>query len=225
LTHKQHTSGLGPGPSALDTGRSIGLLGGTFDPVHNGHIRIAIEALEALGLAEVRLIPLAEAVHRDPPLASPAQRLAMLEAATASVPGLVVDGREIAREGPSYTIDTLCSLHDDFPEQSLCLLLGGDAFNGFGDWHRPVDVLTLANLAILERPGFEVAETVRPLYDQRRVGRLDPALTGQIVDCPVTQLAISASDVRRRRSAGLSLVGLVPDPVRELITDFGLYRA
>ena len=205
--------------------KAIGIFGGTFDPVHNGHLRIALDALETLDLAEVRLIPLAHAVHREQPETPAAIRLEMLQAAVMSRSPFVVDDRELNRDGPSYTIDTLNSLHDEFPDQDLCLLLGGDAFNGFLTWRDPEGILSMANLAILGRPGHEWAPepTIRQLLERHEVARLSAGRTGQIVNCPVTQLDIAASDIRRRISAGLSVDFLVPDQVLTLIKAYGLY--
>jgi nicotinate-nucleotide adenylyltransferase len=203
----------------------LGVFGGTFDPVHIGHLRIAIDAREALGLSEVRLVPLAHAVHRDQP-ETPAQlRLAMLRAAVQGRTGLAVDTCELTRKGPSYTVDTLEALRRAMPRRPLCLLLGSDAFNGFPAWHRPDSILQLANIALLRRPDIPLKNTVRPLYEQRRVERLDPACHGQIIDCPVAQLDVSSTDVRQRVSAGRSIDYLVPDPVLEIIRQHDLYRA
>ncbi len=202
----------------------IGVFGGTFDPVHNGHLRVALDALEQLGLVEVRLVPLAHAVHRDQPETPPDLRLAMLEAAVAGRPGLVVDRRELDRTGPSYSVDTLADMRRDFPDGPLCLLLGGDAFNGFHRWREPESILATANLAILTRPDTAVSADVRPLYDAHLVLRLDPTRPGQIVRCPVTQLGISSSDLRHRRAERRSIDFLVPDPVLQLIERHDLYR-
>ena len=114
--------------------QAIGILGGTFDPVHHGHLRLAVEVRERLGLTEVRLLPTAHTNLRDAASASPAQRLAMLEAALS--PGLRVDDREIQRGGRSYTIDTLIALRADYPAASLCFVLGADAWNALPRWHR-----------------------------------------------------------------------------------------
>ena len=201
------------------------MFGGTFDPVHNGHLRVALDALEALGLSEVRLIPLAHAVHRDQPETPADLRLAMLEAAVQGRPMLRVDARELRREGPSYTVDTLRELREQIPDRPLCLLLGADAFNGFPRWHRPEAILRMANIALLRRPDAAIAPEVRELIDARRVERLDRRQTGRIVDCPVAQLAISSSDIRRRLAAGLSIDYLVPDAVLEIIQRHRLYRS
>ncbi len=205
---------------------TIGLFGGTFDPVHNGHLRIALDAVEALDLTEVRLIPLAHAVHRDQPETPAAIRLAMLQAAVNGRSQFVVDDRELNRDGPSYTIDTLRSVRAEFPDRDLCLLLGGDAFNGFLSWRDPEGILSLANLAILERPGHVRTPdpALQHLLERHEVKQLS-AGRGQIVISPVTQLDIAASDIRRRISAGRSIDFLVPDPVLTLIKAYGLYNS
>ncbi len=203
------------------------MFGGTFDPVHNGHLRIALDALETLGLAEVRLVPLGGAVHREQPRTPAPLRLAMLQAAVRGHAGLTVDDRELRRGGPSYTVDTLQSLRADLPQRDLCLLLGGDAFNGFASWRDPEGILALANLAILERPGHRLSDepALQDLWSRHAVERLRPGRAGQIVRCPVTQLAIAASDIRRRLASGRRADFLVPDPVLALIQKHDLYHA
>ncbi|MCB1802722.1 MAG: nicotinate-nucleotide adenylyltransferase [Gammaproteobacteria bacterium] len=204
----------------------IGVLGGTFDPVHNGHLRIALDARELLGLDHVRLVPLAQAVHREQPQTPSWLRRDMLAAALTGRHDLQLDDRELRRDGPSYTVDTLRSLHADLPGQSLCLLLGEDAFAGFPDWRAPDEILALANIAVLQRPGHALDEggRVAGLLRQHRVEQLDPARNGQIVGCPVTQLAIASSDLRARVAAGRSIDFLVPPAVAELVARHGLYR-
>ena len=207
-------------------GIAIGVFGGTFDPVHHGHLRIALDACERLGLDHVRLIPLAQAVHREQPQTLAALRLAMLEAATAGQPRLRIDDRELRREGASYTVDTLRSLHTQMPERPLCLLLGEDAFAGFPTWRAPAEILELANIAVLQRPGHALPDdpALRRLLDEHGVRQLQPQPSGQIVICPVTQLEIAASDIRARVAAGRSIDYLVPPAVAELIAQQGLYR-
>jgi nicotinate-nucleotide adenylyltransferase len=202
----------------------IGILGGTFDPVHHGHLRIAIDAMESLHLDEVRLIPLAQAVHRRPPRASTSLRWDMLQAATHGRRGLVADDRELRRAGPSYTVDTLAELAQSHPGQGLCLLLGTDAFNGFRRWHKPEKILGLAHIGVLRRPDVDIAAEMAALYLERRVERLDPHGRGQIVDCDVAQLQISSSDIRARLQSGRRVDFLVPDAVAEIIASHDLYR-
>ena len=215
-----------PRPAATESGPAIGVFGGTFDPIHHGHLRIALDAREMRGLSEVRLIPLAHAVHRDQPETPAALRLQMLQAALAGRHDLVADGRELERPGPSYTIDTLRSLHHELPQARLCLLLGDDAFDGFAGWRDPEGILRLANLAVLRRPGHRAPSdpAVKALLARHRVDALSARPNGQIVFCPVTQLEISASDIRRRVAAGRSADFLVPPAVLALILRHGLYR-
>ncbi len=217
-------------PAATSDRASIGVLGGTFDPIHHGHLRIALDASESLGLEQVRLIPLAQAVHREPPQASAKHRWAMLKAALAGRVDLVADDRELRRAGPSYTIDTLRSLRDDFPDRSLCLLLGDDAFAGFPAWREPSAILASANLAVLQRPRQATQATqATPELDQllqaHGTEQLDLGRTGQIVLCPVTQLDIASSDVRRRIANGQSADFLTPRGVIEWIEQHRLYRS
>jgi nicotinate-nucleotide adenylyltransferase len=129
-------------------GGFIGLLGGTFDPVHNAHLRIALDVLEQLQLAEMRFIPSRQPPHRAQPGASPEQRLAMLQRAVQGQPGFIVDERELRRSGPSYMVDTLCSLRADFSETPLCLLLGLDAFRELHTWYRWQTIPELAHILV-----------------------------------------------------------------------------
>jgi nicotinate-nucleotide adenylyltransferase len=207
----------------------IGLLGGTFDPIHFGHLRPALELLQLLELEELHLVPLAVAVHRGAPAASPALRLAMAEAAVAGQPGLRVDGREVRRAGPSYTVDTLRELRREAPGPSLCLCIGADAFNDFLAWRRPLDILDLAHLVVMQRPDTPPPATpalVR-LLAERQVAdvqalRRQPA--GGILFQPVTQLQISATAIRALVAAGRSPRYLLPESVLAIIQREGLYR-
>lgn len=208
----------------------IGIFGGTFDPVHFGHLRPALDCLQGLGLEQVRFIPLNVAVHRPQPLASPRLRRAMLEAATGPEPGFVVDTRELARAGGSYTHDTLCSLRSDFgTERSLCLLIGADAYAGFLDWYRPLDILALAHLVVMHRPDHHPAPDarLRTLYHKHgsdHVAELKSAPGGRILFQNVTQIAVSATQVRKLVAHGASPRYLLPEAVLDVIEREALYR-
>ena len=206
----------------------IGILGGTFDPVHHGHLRIAQDAAEGLGLEQVRLIPLARAVHREQPVATAEQRLEMLRLAVEGHPLFTVDDREIRRGGDSYMVDTLASLREDLPGRSLCLLLGSDAFNGFMGWRDPAGILQLANLAVLQRPGYALPDDpgLRALTEAHRTpaDELSAHASGGIGFVTVTQLDISSSDIRARIAAGNSPAWLLPQPVIDYIEAASLYR-
>jgi nicotinate-nucleotide adenylyltransferase len=207
----------------------VGILGGTFDPIHNGHMRLALEAREALGMAEVRLIPNAQPPHRPMPVAPAAIRAALLREASAGTPGLVCDERELGRSGPSYTVDTLASLRDELGGPPLCLILGMDAFAGFLQWREPQRILELAHLVLVERPGERVAlgHALANLLAERTTeepARLRAVPAGLVFRCPVTPLEISSRDIRSRCAAGRSVRYLVPDAVWRRIENDGLYR-
>jgi len=207
----------------------LGILGGTFDPIHHGHLRTALDVAEAVGLDEVRLIPLRHAVHRGQPETPAALRLAMVQAAIAGEPRFVADDREIRRDAPSYTLHTLQSLRAERGTvEPICVLVGGDAFAEFLTWHRPHDILGLAHLVVMQRPGEPVAEdpALRALVERRRApdgAQLQTRPSGRILFQPVTQLAISATDIRARLRAGRSVRYLVPDAVADIIGREGLY--
>ncbi len=208
----------------------IGVFGGTFDPIHFGHLRTALDVYEALGLRELRFVPLNVAVHRAQPVASPEQRLEMVRVAVAQQPGFVVDERELRRQGRSYTVDTLRGLRRELGDtQPLCLLIGADAFNGFPDWHRPGEILGLAHLVVMQRPGTAAryADEARVELQRRRamrVSQLRSAPAGRIWLQGVTQLAISSTEIRRMLAAGRSPRFLLPDAVLDLVGRAVCYR-
>ena len=207
----------------------IGIFGGTFDPVHHGHLRVALDVKEAIGLQQVRLIPLAQAVHRQQPLASAEQRWAMLQLALEGHPELIADPCELQRGGPSYMLDTLRALKQAQPQTALCLMVGGDAFNHFLAWRGPTEILKLANILVMQRPGHDLPadSDLRRLLDQHAIPdptRFAASQAGHIHIHPVTQLAISSSDIRARIAAGLDPSFLLPDPVIDMIRQQQLYR-
>ena len=201
----------------------IGIFGGTFDPVHLGHLRPALDVFEALALEELRLIPLGQAVHRNPPRFSGERRLAMLRAAVAGQPGFVVDVRELEAQRPSYTVDTLESLRGELGDAvPLCLLMGRDAFAAFHTWREPERILQLAHLVVMERPGESLflEEPLETLASGRITAEredLAVAPAGRILFQPVTQLDISSTQIRQRLDEGCSLRWLVPDAILELL--------
>jgi nicotinate-nucleotide adenylyltransferase len=207
----------------------LGILGGTFDPIHHGHLRTALDVAEAVGLDEVRFIPLRHAVHRDQPETPAALRLAMVRAAIAGEPRFVADDRELRRDAPSYTLHTLESLRAERGQvEPLCVLVGGDAFAEFLTWHRPHDILGLAHLVVMQRPGEPgprdpALRTLTERHAATDLHALRSAPGGRILIQAVTQLAISATDIRARLRAGRSARYLVPDAVLEVIRRNGLY--
>jgi nicotinate-nucleotide adenylyltransferase len=133
----------------------IGIYGGTFDPVHFGHLRPALDVLEGLGLEQVRFIPCGQPPHRQQPVANAEQRMAMLSLAVSEQAGFVVDDREISRGGTSYMVDTLTSLKQEKPNNTFCLMLGMDAFIEFDQWKRWQDILQMVNLVVTHRPNAD----------------------------------------------------------------------
>jgi nicotinate-nucleotide adenylyltransferase len=207
----------------------IGVFGGTFDPIHFGHLRTAFELLHALRLAEVRFVPAGNPPHRNLPLCDARHRLDMVRAAVADQPGFVADDREVRRAGPSYTVLTLRELRDEAPGRPVCLLLGMDAFLGLPQWHEWRSVLDLAHVVVAHRPGWTApdAGTLGELLAERgtsRVQDLHESVAGRIHVRPVTQLEISSTDLRDLIVAGQDPRYLLPDAVRALIRDTGCYH-
>jgi nicotinate-nucleotide adenylyltransferase len=206
----------------------IGILGGTFDPVHYGHLRTALDVQEALGLERVHFVPLRHAVHREQPAVSAELRAAMLEAAIADHPGFVMDDRELRSSAPSYSLYTLQAFHREMPRKRLCFLLGMDAFSSFLQWHQPMGILELAHLVVMHRPGEKLHnQQLQGLVDERRAEQaeqLRQRQAGYIHFQPVTQLDISATDIRRRAAQGRSPRYLLPDAVATIIERLQLYR-
>jgi nicotinate-nucleotide adenylyltransferase len=206
---------------------AIGVLGGTFDPIHFGHLRSALEVSEQLNLAHVRLIPSARPPHRNEPKATAQQRLMMLHLAMKNADGFIVDDRELHRDGVSYTVDTLISLREDFPDNPLYLLLGTDAFLGIQTWHRWQRLLELAHIVVIRRPDEAMAmpDELKTWYQQHIAVIGDSQhLAGKVWPVTVTQLSISATAIRAAVSAGKSPQFLLPDAAIQFINQIGLYR-
>ena len=181
---------------------SIGIFGGTFDPIHFGHLRTAFELLQALRLNEIRFMPAGSPPHRDVTVASAEVRFAMVKAAIAGQPGFVVDDREIRREGPSYSVDTMRTLRADFPDHSLSLIVGMDAFLSLPKWHQWREILQLAHVVVAHRPGWRapISGPLGELMVDRGTGRINDlheTQAGRIFIHPVTQLEIE-------RAAGMT---------------------
>jgi nicotinate-nucleotide adenylyltransferase len=201
----------------------IGILGGTFDPVHNGHLRTALDVQQGLGLDELRLIPLRDPPHREQPLCSTAQRLEMLQAAVANEPNLSIDERELNRSGKSYSLLTLQSLREELGDVPICLVIGQDAFQEFPTWHKPDEIFRLAHLVVMQRPGEKQGD----LYPDRLTddaSELQQRSSGKIYQHQVTQLEISSTGIREMIRKGRSPRYLVPESVLEIIERDGLYR-
>ncbi len=206
----------------------IGVLGGTFDPVHFGHLRPALEVQESLGLDELRFVPSRVPPHRESPEVPADHRLAMVERAIAGVPGFVADARELSRPGPSFTVDTLRELREEIgAERPLLLVMGMDAFAGLDSWHRWREIPRLAHVVATQRPGIEPA-TDSPCMALAEVAdsvaALQGAPSGRVCFQPVTQLDISGTAIRECLRSGRSPRFLLPGSVLHYIAEHRLYR-
>ena len=181
----------------------IGILGGTFDPVHHAHLAIASTALRALELQQVLWVPTGTPAYRPAPVAAASHRLAMLKLAIAGEPRYSVDERELQPGASGFTIDLLSSLHEDFPRKFFILLMGADQYAKRDTWHRWPEIEKLCDIAVVARPGWSVHEKAKTI--------------------PMTELPISASDIRARITRGDDVSGMLPAPVLGYIRDKGLY--
>lgn len=207
---------------------AIGILGGTFDPIHMGHLRLALEMHDTLNLRKVHIIPCFRPVHRKMPSASPEDRLAMIECAVKNEPALFADAREIRRKNPSYMIDTVLEMREEMPDHPLCLLVGLDAFLGFASWHRWKDILQETHIVVAHRPQYQLPDTgiIADLIKERLERDhtyIHQHKAGKILLMPITQLEISASDIRKQIAMGSNPRYLLPDNVYEYIKQHGTY--
>ncbi|TAG48728.1 MAG: nicotinate-nucleotide adenylyltransferase [Betaproteobacteria bacterium] len=220
-------------PASESPAAPLALFGGTFDPVHFGHLRVATDTAIALKLPEIRLIPSKKPVHRDATSASADQRLAMLRLGVSAFPGLSVDDCELTRDAPSYTALTLEHFRREFPERPLLWIVGIDAFLGITRWYQWQHLFDLAHFVVLNRPGFAVASALSAQLAEVWNGRLtnDPhalrsSAHGRLLLHTVAPQAISATEIRNMLTAGASdnaLLPLLPASVLAYIRGNRLY--
>ena len=208
--------------------KPIGVFGGTFDPVHYGHLRSAFEMLQALRFEEVRFIPCGDPPHRGVTYASAQERLRLVQLAIEGQEGFIADDRELCRDGPSYTVDTLASLRTEFPDRSLGLIVGMDAFLGLPGWHRWDEILDTAHIVVAHRPGwkapdFGVLGELISEHGAHRVDDLHSMKNGRVHIHAVTQLEIASTEIRDLISVGRDPRFLMPDQVRDAILDMKIY--
>lgn len=209
----------------------IGMLGGTFDPIHLGHLRSAVEVHEALSLDQLHMIPAQQPPLRGQPQVSPEQRLALLKAGIGDTPGLVADDRELRRDGPSYSIDTLTELRTEYGEQTrLIMVIGHDAFMRLTHWHQPERLFAFAHLVVIARPGYSdsLPAPLTELVAHREVDNVTALMqrpSGSFLSLELpSRMAISATYIRERLAQGKNVRYLVPPPVEQTITHLGLYQ-
>lgn len=210
----------------------LGILGGTFDPIHAGHLRLAEEACDQLGLAAVRWLPAGQPTHRHPPASSATHRLEMVRIAIAGNPRFHLDDHEAHSTAPSYTVPTLQRLRaTPGVASSLVLLLGADAFLGLESWHCWRELFALAHIAVATRPGTTIESTaLSPALSAEFAARkvttpaaFQTAPAGHILSFPFTALDISATQLRAQLKTGHSPRYLLPDPVLDYIFSHHLY--
>lgn len=204
------------------------IFGGTFDPVHFGHLRMATEVRELLGLSSVSLMPCFQAVHKDGVCASPAQRKTMLELALSGDQGLTLDTFELNQAAPSYTVNTLQALRAANPSETLVLAMGADSFVGLPKWHQASVLSALCHIVVIERPGSttERYQEVAKCLGFEQTGNLSDLKRGQsgrYLPASLKLLDVSSSDIRQRLALGKSIRYLVPSAVCDFICDNALY--
>ena len=204
----------------------IGIFGGTFDPIHYGHLRSALEVKDIFELIEIRLIPSAQPPHREKPAATALMRLHMLELAVKNQPGLIIDTRELNRHGASYMADTLKSLRQEFKDEPLLLFIGSDAFNHLKTWHQWQHLFDTAHIVVMTRPGFEI-QNLDEFFKARLaagITELAHSLAGKLYFQQVTQLDISATAIRNMIAKQQNPGFLLPDTVIAYIRQHQLYQ-
>jgi nicotinate-nucleotide adenylyltransferase len=214
--------------------KAIGILGGTFDPIHYGHLRLAEEMLELANLNQIRIIPAGTPPHRDAPQVSAQHRSAMVRLAIADQPAFVLDAREVERVGKCYTVDTLRELRAELgTDQPLCLLMGGDAFFQLDTWHEWEHLFGLAHIVVGYRPGFTLEDRIhiaapelRRHYQQRlcTADVLSQQPAGGIAELAIPKLEISATLIRSRVAENRSIRYLLPNAVADYIHQHHLYK-
>ncbi len=208
----------------------IGIFGGTFDPVHYGHIKPALSIKKTLNLSQLRFIPNRIPPHRADPWLSVDQRLQLLKTALSDYPGVMIDERELNREGASYMVDTLASLKKEFPDESLCLIIGMDAFFGITSWFNWQSLFDLCHLVVIDRPGFDRA-SIKKQFDAADYAFLEERMTsdadtlttqekGRILLQSVPQLDISSTRIRDNLSDEELIAQWMPEPAYQKLRGF-----
>ena len=209
-----------------DLSRVVGIFGGTFDPVHNGHLQVAAAVRQQLPMEKVMFIPARLPLLRVEPFADPVHRLEMVRLAVDGWPGFEIDDREIRRTGPSYSVVTLEELRQELPSTPLCLILGIDTVLHLTEWYRWTELLELAHIAVMGRPGWRRPTVLPDWWIQSKTDTGDDLVkcaAGSVVCVDVPQLNISSTGVRTEILKGTVSTEILPEPVVNYIKDHELY--
>lgn len=207
----------------------IAILGGTFDPIHHGHLRVALEVADRLQPDKVLLIPCGNPAHRTAPIATAQQRLTMLDLAIAGEPRLSIDTREIESKRLSYTLDTLRDMRKQYAQQSLCLIIGADAYQQLDQWYCWTELFDYAHLLVVQRPGYmlEASAAVLQFTEDRAspdCQALHESSAGLIYFMEIPFLQISATRIRAMIATGKNVRYLLPDMVYRWLQENSLYQ-
>lgn len=202
----------------------IGIFGGTFNPIHNGHIQLAKQALDSLALDEVHFLPCANPVHRGAPQVSSSDRLNMIKLAIAAEDRFVANTLELDRGGESFMVDTLREVREQNPNESIGLMLGADAFNGVLSWKQPTEILELAHLVVCQRPNIKLNRDIFSEHWVQSVASLKQEKFGHVLPLAIKQSSCSSTEIRGQLSASESVISCLPNAVFEYIVNNHLYE-
>ncbi len=203
-----------------------GIFGGTFDPIHNGHLKAIAAVSQQCRFECVHIIPSACPVHRNPPLASAQQRLEMVALAIAGVAGYTLDDRELKRASPSWSHDTVTSLQADYPERKFCFVAGADVLSGLANWYRIDDLLNRLHFVVMQRPGWSYPQPLPNWWQRRRTTRLNDLMehrAGKFYEVEIEPVAVSATEIRCAISRGTDVSDRLPIAVWDYIRAHNLY--
>ncbi len=202
----------------------IGIFGGTFDPIHNGHIHVAQQILGRLALDQLHFLPCAIPVHRGLPRASAIDRIRMIELALEGREKFKLNTLELKREGKSYMVDTLREIKAEYPGETICLILGADAFNRLEEWKSPIEILELAHLVVCLRPGVELDQSIFPGRWTEPPAIPGESIQGSILPLEIEENSCSSTKVRELLEAQESEIRCLHPAVFQYIQDHHLYH-
>lgn len=215
--------------SKVLTNKLLGIFGGTFDPIHNGHLNPVIEAAKEIGMNQVIMIPCHIPPHKEQPSTAPKLRLKMVELACEHNPLFSVDDRELKKHSHSYTIETLKSLRADYPDKSLCFFMGSDSFSKLNSWHKWQELMDYAHIIVCQRDSRNVVlspeiEGLLKKFRTKNPRELLDKNHGYIFDAATSELEVSSTDIRDKIKSGENWAQHVPDSVYDFITTHRLYQ-